>query len=182
MLRSLIVLACMATLTMQTFAQETQSIPVFRPQSEVGFHDWEMLQRHVVSRKLSLLTDSEPTQRRSCRMESVTVDALTCKGGLFSSSRVYKRGEVIALLEPPVHPDRGGLAVCMSVFLALGAGTVVGALFLASVTIIGAVPVAVIGGLLMFVSPMCAMGENNDTPESIYYLRQNTELPVKLKY
>ena len=129
--------------------------------------------------KLYVVTFAHPKQEQACRIQSFKEDQLVCSRNRGHAPVVYRAQDVAALITPGVH---SGILPTFLGVVGAGAGAITGAVFLASVTIAGAVAVAVAGGFLLLLSTCVAMGADSDNPDSVLYLAPGQQLQVKLRY
>jgi len=127
--------------------------------------------------KLFITTMAQPTHRIACRVKSFTTDQLDCKGP-FGITRIHKSKDLAAIIQPGYHAS---VPLCFLAVASAGATLVTGAVFLASITVIGAVPVAIAGGILLLMAPLAAAdATDGDDSDQLLYLAPGQQLCVKL--
>jgi hypothetical protein len=127
---------------------------------------------------LLVVTAARPTHRQKCRVESFANDQLVCASSHSHKPRVYGQQDILDLITPGQHTPT--LLYVLSCATA-GAGAITGAVFLASISIAAAVPVAIIGGALLAVSPLLAVLGYGDAPGRVLYQQPGTTLKVALR-
>ena len=132
------------------------------------------------SRELLVVTVARPKTRQQCRLPSLTPEELVC-GGTSGKRTTFPRSDVVALIVPRQPREWGGV-IGASLVLAGGGGIIYGAVALAAVSVVGAVPLAVAGGLVALLG---LVGEGfaveDRGSESLLYLLPGATLQVKLR-
>lgn len=156
----------------ETPKQETISLSA----SNSAKFDWDGLRSTFANwhGKLHVVLVSQPGRRQVCKLVSINEDAMLC-GKDDAHAKRYARSDVAAVLTPGDHTNMWPYFLGM---LGAGAGILTAACFLASITIIGAIPLAVLGGLLVLASPLMGMMADDDVAEEVLYQRANTLLSV----
>lgn len=121
-----------------------------------------------LKKKIIVVTNAKKTTRHSCVVENVSAGKLICAGSAFHARKTFRVGDIAALIEPA---KRYPTWVLFSGWFGTGAGLITGACFLASVTVVGAIPVALLGGMFILTSPITAMASDDDVPERLLYVR-----------
>lgn len=127
--------------------------------------------------KLFVVTIAHPKQKQTCRIQSFKEDQLVCSRSRGRAPIVYRAQDVAALITPGEHTN---VVAWFLGYVGVGAGAITGAVFLASVTIIGAVPVAIAGGFILLMAPLTGMFADDDCPDTVLYLAPGQQLQVKL--
>ena len=154
-------------------AQQTETVTL--PLGH-AMHAWEAVANQKPTGKLIVVTVSQPGVRHNCDVESVSEERILCKGK-FGHTASYRAEDVAALLNPAVHER---IWPAFLGVLSVGGGLIAAACFVASLW--GAVPLAILGTILVLGSPMVGIGAgNNDSPETVYYQRSGTSLSIKLR-
>jgi hypothetical protein len=140
--------------------------------------NWEGSPAFAPGKKVFVVTIAKPRHRQSCRVENLSSAQLVCSRRLGRKPIVYRQQDVLALIDPGFHTR---ILPYFLGFVGAGAGTITGAVFLASISVVAAVPVAIIGGLILLASPLTAMAADGDTPEVLLYLAPGHQLPFALR-
>ena len=133
---------------------------------------WKIMAHAVPPKKLVVVTLSQPGVRHSCRVESISEDKLLCKQK-FGHTIAYPSEEV-AILFRSAEEER--VWPYLLAFLGLGGGAVAAAYFVASITLVGAVPLAVIGAFLLLTGIGASVVGMSESPGIVYYQRPGTTL------
>jgi hypothetical protein len=128
--------------------------------------------------KLYVVTIAHPKQEQTCRIQSFKQDQLVCLGNHGHTPVVYRAQDIAALITPGLH---SGILATFLGFVGAGAGAITGAVFLASISMIGAVAVAAAGGFLLLFSTYLAMGADSYDSDIVLYLAPSQTLQVKLR-
>jgi hypothetical protein len=129
--------------------------------------------------KLILVTSKDPTVKRTCHLDSATVDEIRCQQPLHTQSAIYRMADLDTVIDPAISHFYFWNFFIM---LAYGGGIITGACFLGAVSaiaIIGAVPIAIIGGFLVLAAPLAAIDDGS--PATVLYQKPGTTLAVKLR-
>jgi len=128
--------------------------------------------------KIVVVTVKNPTRRQTCTVQEITLDRLVCSH--HSGSTIYNAADIAALVLPAVRDWRW---LVFAGFFGSGAGIITGACFLASVAIPLAIPVALIGGVIVLVSPLVFSWDDAPGPahDTLIYQKSGTTLTVKLR-
>lgn len=127
--------------------------------------------------RIDVVTLAEPTVRHACKIKHFNADSVVCRGIHGAKPATYKRDDVLALIDPPVH------AAFWQNFLAisLGAGLVAASPFVPVTGI--AVLFQVTGGIALFggVCDFFDGGWKSDHDDDVVlYQRPETTLAVAL--
>lgn len=171
-------LAIVAGSCRDVYAQ-TPNLPVSPtplPPTRAVNHNWPSTWESSHTGEIYLYTVAKPTKRRHCQNPGFTPEAISCERGS-GKPMVYPMETVQTLTVPGVHSHWW---LYFAGFVGAGAGTITSAVFLASVTIIGAIPIAAIGAILLLGSPLTAMMAEEDSPEMPIYLKPGKDLVIRL--
>jgi hypothetical protein len=130
--------------------------------------------------KFILVTSKAPTVKVKCRFDSATADEIRCQQHFHSQPIIYRMADLETVIEPGGRPFDW---IPFVVLQAVGGGIITGACFLGAVSaiaILGAVPVALIGGFFLLFS-WWAAAESDYTPPTVLYQKPGTTLGVKLQ-
>jgi len=126
--------------------------------------------------KLILVTSKDPKVKRTCHLDSATADEIRCRQPFHDQPVIYHKADLDTIIEPGVSHFYLWNFVVM---LALGGGVITGACFLGAVSaiaIIGAVPIAIIGGLMILAAPLMSVDE--EAQPAVLYQKPSTVLGV----
>jgi hypothetical protein len=129
--------------------------------------------------KLILVTSSDPTVKRTCHLGSSTGDEIHCQQPFHTHPAIYRIDDLDTVIDPAVSHFYWWNFFVM---LAFGGGVITGACFLGAVSaiaIIGAVPIAIIGGSFVLAAPLMSIDEV--AQPRLLYQRPGTTLAVKLR-
>ncbi|HZL29026.1 MAG TPA: hypothetical protein VFC39_21045 [Acidobacteriaceae bacterium] len=129
--------------------------------------------------KLIIVTSKDPTVKRTCHFDSVTADEIRCQRPLHTQPEIYRKADLDTIIEPA---SSHFYWVNFAVFFALGGGIITGACFLGAISalaIIGAVPIAMIGGFYVLASVV--MSRDDYKSATVLYQKPGTTLAVKLR-
>jgi len=129
--------------------------------------------------KLVLVTSKDPTVKRTCHLDSATADEIRCQQPFGAQPAIYRKADLDTIIDPAVSHFYLWNFVVM---LAFGGGIITGACFLGAVSaiaIIGAVPIAIIGGFVLLAAPLMSVDEV--APPTLLYQKPGTTLAVKLR-
>lgn len=134
---------------------------------------WNVMAREKPPGKLVVVTVGEPGVRHSCRVRSISEQELTCKKK-WGHTTAYASKDVAVLYaseeQERVWPYFLGL-------FGLSGGAAAAAYFVASITLVGAVPLAVIAGVLfLFTAGPAVAAVMGTSSETVYYQRYGTTL------
>jgi hypothetical protein len=147
------------------------------PASNKAASTWEEARFRVpAGKKFIVVTLAEPTHRNSCRVQSVTLDRLTCKRP-FRKTRAYNSQQIAALITPG---DKGLWRVLFFGFNGGLGAAIWGTLILAPVC----VPCAVGTGVAayFFFGAAGVVLFSGFEPDSLLYLAPGQTLQVKLRH
>lgn len=138
---------------------------------------WDYLSQQASSgRKVFVITIAQPTHRIACRIRSVTVDQLACKGP-FGTTHTYKSQDVAALITPDDEDVRRWFLLG---FNGASAAAAWGTLILSATCIPCAVATGVLAAALFFANGAVLIADGQ--PETLLYLAPGQALHVKLRY
>jgi hypothetical protein len=129
--------------------------------------------------KLILVTSKDPTVKRTCHLDSASVDEIRCQQPFHTQSAIYRMADLDTVIDPAVSHF---YFWNFFVMLAYGGGIITGACFLgaiSAVAIIGAVPIAIIGGFFVLAAPLMSVDEV--AQPRLLYQKPGTTLAVKLR-
>ncbi len=124
-----------------------------------------------------VVTVAEPGKRHSCKVKSLTAQALTCSRSLGRDPVVYEPEQVEALISPRSHSHAWVQALLAA---GIGGGIMYGAVLLNPISEAAAVTVGIIAAFVIISSPMYAL-DGDDTPDSLLFLQPGHTLSVALR-
>jgi hypothetical protein len=130
--------------------------------------------------KLILVTPAHPSQRKACHVASFTADSIACKGH-FGHTHLYRQSDLLAVIRPRPNDPVLGNVIGVLVFAGLGGGVITGAVLLASVSVVAAIPVAIVGAAIALDTVWFLAGDDEPSHDTLLYLRENTTLQVHLR-
>ena len=170
--RPLLALAFSATLlATPVFAQEFL-IP--QAPDPAAIPSWPVT---VPGDEVLVITVAEPGKRHSCKVKSLTAQALTCSRSLGRDPIVYAPDQVEALISPRSH----SLWWVQSLLAAgIGGGIMYGAVLLNPISEAAAITVGIIAAFVIISSPVYSL-DAEDTPDRLLFLRPGHTLAVELR-
>ncbi len=121
--------------------------------------------------KLILITSKESGVKRTCRLESATADEIRCRQHSKAQPAIYRLADLEAVIQPA--PSRWQ-RLTFIIPLAMGGSIIWGACLLGAISafaIIGAVPIGIIGAILVGFAIAIATDTDDYTSETVLYQR-----------
>jgi hypothetical protein len=156
-----------------------QVAPVDPSMASAGVAEWPGKYSLIPGRRLHVGAVSSATRRQNCTIVTLDAAQLTCARHFGRKPRIFRDEDVLALIRPGAHDPAN---TQMLAVLGLEAGLITGAVFLAPVSLAGAIALGVTGSvfnLLLLVGIGMAAGEV--APPDLLYLRPGEQLRVALK-
>lgn len=165
-----------ATIAVTATAQQSEiaTLPVSPHPADQTVHLWDTVVHDSNREQFVVLTIAEPGVRHNCHVKSISEKELLC-AGKFGHTTSYQAGDIAVLLNPGMHDRIWPWVVGL---LGTGGGLIAAACFVASLW--AAVPLAILGTLLILMSPLAGIGAA-DYPETVYYQRSDAALSVNLR-
>lgn len=135
--------------------------------------------RPTPGEKIIVVTVKEPTVRHTCKVQEFSTDRILCSQRHHAEPILYSAQDVIALIRPS---NINHSWLLFAGIFGIGGGIITGACFLASVAIVLAIPVAILGGVVVLGS-FLAFGDEEPGPrhDTVIYQRPGTTLAVTLR-
>ena len=131
--------------------------------------------------RVSVVTIAEPTLRQSCLVGTYSDETIVCTDSAGKPMATWKQADLVAILKEHQRENHFSIKRFLAEF-GFGGGAITGAAFLASVSMIAAVPIAVIGAVYLMVSTGEAIESIDNVPhERVVYLNPTQQLQVVLK-
>lgn len=131
--------------------------------------------------KFIIITSKDPSVKRTCRLDSVTGDEIRCQQHSKTQLAIYR----LADLESIIKPGTSRWDRLTFIFpLAIGGSIIWGACLLGAISafaIIGAVPIGIIGAVLVVISMAIATDTEDYKSATVLYQKPGTTLAVKLR-
>ncbi len=165
--------------TCLAFAQEAGPRPL--PPSPAPSATAFLIRDLAHGTQVNVVTIAEPTLRQPCLVGTYLDETIVCTDKSGKPTATWKQSDLVAILKDHQRENHFSLKRFLTEF-GFGGGAVAGAAFLASVSTVAAIPIAVIGGIYLMVSTVEAF-ENMDivAHERVVYLNPTQQLQVVLK-
>jgi hypothetical protein len=139
---------------------------------------WPDAARNIKGSDVFLVTLAEPRRRQKCHVLTDDDGQIECSRHFGKKPTIYQRTGLLAVLRPPFHDH--SLLISL-IPLSIGGGIIWGAVVLSSITIVGAVPVAMVGSVVVLIGLMAGTFQDPDQPEVVLYLKPGEALPFALR-
>jgi hypothetical protein len=131
--------------------------------------------------QVNVVTIAEPTLRKSCLVGTYIDETIVCTDKAGKPTATWKQSDLVAILKDQQRENHFSLKRFLAEF-GFGGGAIAGAAFLASVSTIAAIPIAVIGGIYLMVSTVEAFeAMDQGARERVAYLNPTQQLQIALK-
>lgn len=185
--RFALIAALSTVVTTTASAQNVLPSPIMvgQPRSEIFsvsrsprplFDAWPQPASLQSKSRVDIVTTAAPTHRKTCHVAFIDDSQLSCTQSFGRAPLSYHREDVAALIHPSANSNAGLWELRA---LGIGNGIIAGAVFLASVTLAGAIVVGILGGMVALTSVAFAIGDNRDDA-SLLYLKPGSTLQVSL--
>ena len=130
---------------------------------------------------VTLVTVAEPTRRQPCLVDTFMNERVSCSGQKGAAAVSYKESDLVAILKQNEH-ERGNPIKRFLVTFGFGGGAIAGAAFLAAISPIAAIPLAVLGGIFLLDASIEGLEHLQEGPsERVVYLNPDKQLEIALK-
>lgn len=130
---------------------------------------------------VTLVTVAEPTRRQPCLVDTFKDERVSCSGQRGAAAVSYKEADLVAILKQ--NEREGGISIkrFLTTF-GFGGGAIAGAAFLAAISPIAAIPLAVLGGIFLLDASVEGLQRMERGPsERVVYLNPDQQLEIALK-